>query len=449
MTDITATRPPETSLLKTLRQTATFKALLVQPWTYTTGAVLLAVVAAALLESTGRIWGVTTALTFWGAWGWEFIGGNPHSWTYFKDTAPGFNGPGFNFFNDPATMIDVGLIFGALVSTLLASQFKIKNVKSNRQIAGAVLGGLLMGFGARLSFGCNIGALFSGVPSMSLHGWIFMVFIFLGAIVGSKLLVTYFIGEAAISTVPASPPAAPAGAAPAVPAAAGGIRRIQRTRIERKENTTQFPIGIAVLLVLMIVCWYFFAVQKSAMLAIFWAFGIAFGFILQRARFCFTAAMRDPCLTGGTNLTKAVIIALAISTVAFSALQAGVLVKGGTLDQAMKVGYVAPVGIHTPIGAFLFGIGAVISGGCASGTLMRVGEGFVQQWIALPFFCIGGVLGAVTWPVWKDLLMVNMKSAVFLPQLVGGFIPGLILQFALLFGCWLLADWWSNRQTQS
>jgi uncharacterized membrane protein YedE/YeeE len=445
MTDITATpQPPQVSFLTALRRTETFKTVFVHPWSYMVGAVLLAVFADAILESTGRIWGVTTALTFWGAWAWELVGGDPHSWTYFKDTAPGFNNPKLSFFNDPATMINVGLIFGALVSTLLASQFRIKNVKSSRQIVAAVLGGLLMGFGARLSFGCNIGALFSGVPSMSLHGWVFMVFIVIGAYVGSKLLVTVFIGESA--AVPITPPAAASAAAatPAVPG--GGIRRIQRTRVERKENTTQLPLGIAILLVLIVVGWYFYAVQKSMMLAIFWSFGIVFGFILQRARFCFTAAMRDPYLTGGTNLTKAVIVALTISTVLFSALQLGVLVKGGTLDAAMKVGYVAPVGLHTPIGAFLFGIGAVISGGCASGTLMRFGEGFVQQWIALPFFCIGGAIGAASWPLWKDLLMVDMKSAVYLPHLFGGFIPGLVVQFALLFGAWLLADWWSKRR---
>ncbi|WDC85116.1 YeeE/YedE thiosulfate transporter family protein [Caloramator sp. mosi_1] len=50
-----------------------------------------------------------------------------------------------------------------------------------------------MGYGARISFGCNIGALFSGVASMSLHGWVFMVFIFVGAFIGSKLLVKYFM----------------------------------------------------------------------------------------------------------------------------------------------------------------------------------------------------------------------------------------------------------------
>lgn len=50
-----------------------------------------------------------------------------------------------------------------------------------------------MGYGARIAFGCNIGAFFSGVASMSLHGWIYVVFIFLGAWIGSKLLVKYLM----------------------------------------------------------------------------------------------------------------------------------------------------------------------------------------------------------------------------------------------------------------
>lgn len=447
MTDITALpRPPETSLLKTLRQTATFKAILVQPWTYLTGAVLLAVLAASLLNATGSVWGVTTALTYWAAWAWNLIGGDTHQWAYFKEASRAFNAPNLWFFNDAGTLIDVGLVFGALVATLLASQFKIKHVKSGRQVAAAILGGLLMGFGARLSFGCNIGALFSGVPSMSLHGWVFMLFIFLGAMVGSKLLVTVFIG--ATSMTPVAPPAAaptgaPAGSAPA--SAGGGIRRIQRTRVERKENVTQFPIGIGILVALAIVAYWYVDVQKAPRLAVFWVIGIALGFTLQRARFCFTAAMRDPCLTGGTNLTKAVMVALAVSTLLVSALQLGAYIRTGNFDAAVKIGLISPVGLHTAVGAFLFGIGAVISGGCASGTLMRVGEGFVQQWIALPFFCVGGLIGAATWPVWRDVLMVDMTGAVYLPKVLGGFAPALAVQLLGLFAIWLLADWWSKR----
>ena len=56
-----------------------------------------------------------------------------------------------------------------------------------------MLGGLLMGYGARIGFGCNIGALFSGIASFSVSGWVYMVFLFLGAWVGSKLLVKFFM----------------------------------------------------------------------------------------------------------------------------------------------------------------------------------------------------------------------------------------------------------------
>jgi uncharacterized membrane protein YedE/YeeE len=90
-------------------------------------------------------------------------------------------------------MRNIGIILGALFATLMASQFKIKKLKSWRQVAAAVLGGLAMGYGARIGFGCNIGALFSGISSFSVSGWVYFVFLFLGAWVGSKLLVKFFM----------------------------------------------------------------------------------------------------------------------------------------------------------------------------------------------------------------------------------------------------------------
>ena len=97
------------------------------------------------------------------------------------------------FLHDPGSLRNVGIIAGALFSTLIASGFKFKKIKSWKQVVAAILGGLLMGYGARIGFGCNIGALFSGIASLSLSGWVYGVFLFLGAIVGSKLLVKYFM----------------------------------------------------------------------------------------------------------------------------------------------------------------------------------------------------------------------------------------------------------------
>jgi uncharacterized protein len=177
-----------------LRDHPAYRALLVNPWGYTTGAVILGLLNTALLVVTSKAWGVTTSLTYWGAWVWQALGGgDPHNWSYFAEVKPAFNKPGFDFFHDPGSLTNVGIVVGALLATLLASQFRIKRLKAKKQIVSAVLGGLLMGFGARLAFGCNIGSMFSAVPSMSLHGWVFMVAIFLGAAAGSKLLVKFFI----------------------------------------------------------------------------------------------------------------------------------------------------------------------------------------------------------------------------------------------------------------
>jgi uncharacterized protein len=175
------------------REHETFKALFVNPWTYMTGAVVLALLNIALVAATGKGWGVTTSLAYWGGWIWQALGGDPHRWAYFGEVKPAFNAPGFDLFKDPGSLTNLGIVAGALLSALLASQFRLKRLKSRRQIVAAILGGLVMGLGARMAFGCNIGDLFTGLPSMSLHGWVFMASIFLGAAAGSKLLIKFFI----------------------------------------------------------------------------------------------------------------------------------------------------------------------------------------------------------------------------------------------------------------
>jgi len=169
-----------------------YKAWFKDAWPYITGAVLLSVFQIVTLASTGNPWGVSGVLANWGAWVVELFGGSVDKWYYFSSEgaqATLANG----FFKDPGTMRNLGIIIGALFATLLASQFKFKKIKSKKQIIAAVLGGLLMGYGARIGFGCNIGAFFSGIASMSLSGWVYGIFLFVGAYVGSKLLVKFFM----------------------------------------------------------------------------------------------------------------------------------------------------------------------------------------------------------------------------------------------------------------
>jgi len=161
-------------------------------WSYTTGAILLSIFQIITLLITRETWGISAAFANWGGWIFEAFGGDVSDWLYFDldNVKPLFEA---GFLKDPKSIRNLGIIVGALLSTLLASQFKFRKIKSKKQIISAAIGGLLMGYGARLASGCNIGALYSGIASLSLSGWVFGVFIFIGAIIGSKLVVKYLL----------------------------------------------------------------------------------------------------------------------------------------------------------------------------------------------------------------------------------------------------------------
>lgn len=169
-----------------------YKEWIKDAWPYLTGAILLSVFQIVTLATTGNPWGVSGVLANWGAWLYEAVGGSVDKWYYFSSEGAQRTLEG-GFLNHGGSIRNLGIIVGALLAVLLASGFKIKKIKSMKQIIAAILGGLLMGYGARIGFGCNIGALYSGIASFSLSGWVFGVFIFLGAIVGSKLLVKFFM----------------------------------------------------------------------------------------------------------------------------------------------------------------------------------------------------------------------------------------------------------------
>ena len=64
---------------------------------------------------------------------------------------------------------------------------RLSDALTLRAAIGALLGGLLMGYGASLAGGCNIGAYVAGVASGSLHGWVWGGFAMLGCVVGLPL----------------------------------------------------------------------------------------------------------------------------------------------------------------------------------------------------------------------------------------------------------------------
>jgi uncharacterized protein len=170
-------------------KTSNWDLIFKKEWSYTQGAVLLSLLALMLVTVTGSAWGVTGPFAIWGGWFLRLFGVDVDSWAIFKSSPIAR----YSFWKSQPSVTNLGIILGALLAVLLAGSFKFKKIKSGRQVAAAVLGGLLMGIGARLALGCNIGSFFSALPAFSLHGWFFMVFIFLGAAVGSSMLKKWFM----------------------------------------------------------------------------------------------------------------------------------------------------------------------------------------------------------------------------------------------------------------
>jgi uncharacterized membrane protein YedE/YeeE len=156
--------------------------LLRGPWPLIWGAFGLAVLNFVTLAIAGKPWGITSAFALWGSQLADAIGIDVASWSYWqapKRAAELHQ----SLFRDITSVMDLGIILGAMVAAGLAGRFAPTWRIPARSLMAAILGGTLMGYGARLAYGCNIGSYFSGIASGSLHGWIWII----AALVGSAL----------------------------------------------------------------------------------------------------------------------------------------------------------------------------------------------------------------------------------------------------------------------
>ena len=211
---------------------------------------------------------------------------------------------------------------------------------------------------------------------------------------------------------------------------------VKANSVRKKPFKSQIPHALVLIALLIGLGFYL----NDAKLVKYLIFGVVFGMILQRSRFCFTAAFRDPVITGSTSLTRAAFLAVTVGTIGFSALSLYSISTGG---KPMGTDSVAPLSILTVIGGIMFGIGMVTAGGCASGTLMRVGEGFQLQWVALLCFMLGSVAGAWAMGFLEPLGKANIK--VYLPDHLG-WAGALIFQFALIAIVYVLAIKWQKKK---
>ncbi|SOD92251.1 YeeE/YedE family protein [Caenispirillum bisanense] len=160
--------------------------LLRGPWPLLAGGMGLAALNIATLVTAGHPWSVTFAFGLWGAKTAQAVGVPVETWAFWQWPGPAA-ALGDSVLADVTSVMNFGILLGAALSAALAGKFAPKVDLPWKSLAAAVVGGLLMGYGARLSFGCNIGALFSGIASGSLHGWLWFAAAFGGSLLGIRL----------------------------------------------------------------------------------------------------------------------------------------------------------------------------------------------------------------------------------------------------------------------
>jgi len=158
--------------------------LLRGPWPLVWGAVALVILNFATLALAGKPWGITSAFAVWGSKFLYLMNVDVTQWAYFAKTPKVITD---SVTRDVTSMMDIGIMLGAVVAACMAGKFAPVWHLPFKSLLAAVLGGLLLGFGARLAFGCNIGAYFSGIISGSAHAWVWLVFAFAGSAIGVKI----------------------------------------------------------------------------------------------------------------------------------------------------------------------------------------------------------------------------------------------------------------------
>ncbi len=156
-------------------------------WSIWAGAVGLAIVAVLFLLFLGRPWGITYGFAVWGAQAVDALGAEPTSWTYWEGWRRGHVEGGV--MSSATNASNLGIVAGAMAAASFAGRWNPIWRLSRRDVLTAVIGGLMMGYGARLAYGCNIGAYLGGLTSGSLHGIWWLIWGFAGSFVGVALRV--------------------------------------------------------------------------------------------------------------------------------------------------------------------------------------------------------------------------------------------------------------------
>jgi uncharacterized membrane protein YedE/YeeE len=368
-------------------------------WPIWLGGLLIGIMSV-ITFAWARPWGVAGGLRNWGDWFFSILG-------VYKQ-AP------VSPLISTNSILTLGLLWGAFGSALLSKQFAIRKAPPLELLKG-IVGGTLMGIGAAMAGGCNVGGFFTAVSALSASGLAMMIGLLAGAYIGLR----YLYWE--LENLPSG--------------SAGG------TAVSKKEKGFDWlkiePYIGAIVFLAAIVCAWIYNKEAYTRVGGLLLCGIAFGFIIQRTRFCFVRGFREPFMTGESEVPRAIAISIIISVLGFAALKwTGVRGENAYVSQAFWFGGL--------VGGSIFGFGMVVAGGCGSGSVWRAGEGHIKLMLAVIFFALSTSLFK-TWIKSSEGLNSFMGYRVFLPDFLT-YKWSLILVIVIMLAYYIITTW--NEETE-
>ena len=152
---------------------------------YVIGGGAIGLLCIAVFVAGGHPWSVTFGYTVWGAKAATALGFDLSHSAFWQWPGPK-HALAESVLSDTSSLTDFGMLFGAMAAAA-SKPFATTPWPPMKSLLAAGIGGLLMGWGARLGFGCNIGAFVGGVASGSLHGWVWFLAALPGCLLGIRL----------------------------------------------------------------------------------------------------------------------------------------------------------------------------------------------------------------------------------------------------------------------
>ena len=363
-----------------------------------------------------RPWGAVGAIRNWGDWimyGVSCLFGAESGLLGLYEEAPKA------IFISSGSVIGIGFILGAFISACLGKDFALR-VPPYREMVKAVIAGILMGVGATLAGGCNVGGIYNALGNLSANGFTMMFGMVFGVILGLKLLyvemehITWGDGGSKTFSIP---------------------------------DKILPLVGLAGIVILVIGAYLYSGNEESeyiASLGGILVISAGLGYAMQRGRWCMVQGFREPHMTGDCTMAKSVMLSIMIVAIGAAVLKYAVPMRAeGESVLAVQYYVRGTFGWGGIVGGFLFGLGAMFAGGCGSGTLWRVGEGQVKLMMVVPFFALSNSM-MTAW--FKDAEYEAdgvLGKYVYLPDVFG--YGGTLALIGLFLVVWYLIVTWNEE----